>query len=157
VADSILVIGFGNPLRQDDGVGQHVARMVAALKWPCVQAIAVHQLTPELAESLAAASKAVFVDAAPGTEAVRRCPILENTHANVMAHTGDATWLLGLAGSVFGKRPPAWLVTIPSHQMEYGFGLSPMAKRGAREAVAMIDELRHQSEIDAQREQRSRR
>ncbi len=57
------MIGYGNTLRSDDGVGPRVAMAVASWGWPGLKAIAVHQLTPELAEPLAAAELAIFVDA----------------------------------------------------------------------------------------------
>ena len=60
---TILVIGYGNTLRSDDGVGPRVAMAVASREWPGFNAIAVQQLTPELAEPLAAAELAIFVDA----------------------------------------------------------------------------------------------
>jgi hydrogenase maturation protease len=44
----LLVIGYGNELRSDDGVGPRVARAVAEWRLPGVEAIAVHQLTLEL-------------------------------------------------------------------------------------------------------------
>ncbi len=62
---SILVMGYGNMLRSDDGVGQQVARAVAKWEIPNVDAIAVHQLTPELAERLTKTDIAIFVDAYP--------------------------------------------------------------------------------------------
>ena len=40
----ILVIGYGNTLRSDDGVGPHIAQEVAAQGWPSVCSITVHQL-----------------------------------------------------------------------------------------------------------------
>src|SRR5262249_51109422 len=62
----LLVIGYGNELRGDDGVGPAAARAVAAWAEPCVQAIATHQLTPELADAIAGAEEVVFVDARIG-------------------------------------------------------------------------------------------
>jgi len=62
---SVLVIGYGNPLRCDDGVGQQIAKAVATWGIPNVEAIAVHQLTPELAEKLVTVDLAIFVDVYP--------------------------------------------------------------------------------------------
>jgi hydrogenase maturation protease len=58
-----LVIGYGNDLRGDDAVGPLAATVVAAWDMPGVQVLAVHQLMPELAETLVAADLAIFVDA----------------------------------------------------------------------------------------------
>ncbi len=64
MSDELLVIGYGNPLRGDDGVGPAVSGAIAVLGLPGVRALSVHQLTPELAAEAAGARVAVFVDAA---------------------------------------------------------------------------------------------
>jgi hydrogenase maturation protease len=64
---SILVIGYGSPLRSDDGVGQQIVKAIAAWGLPNVEAIAVHQLTPELVEPIATVDIAIFIDAYPAT------------------------------------------------------------------------------------------
>ncbi|MGF1587982.1 MAG: hydrogenase maturation protease [Pleurocapsa sp.] len=58
-----LVIGYGNTLRSDDGAGQSAANQIAAWGLPNVRSLAVHQLTPELAEDIANADTVIFVDA----------------------------------------------------------------------------------------------
>ena len=59
-----LIIGFGNPLRSDDGFGWHASRLLAqALTGQDAAVITCHQLTPELAEPLSQCSRAVFIDA----------------------------------------------------------------------------------------------
>ncbi|MEB3362613.1 MAG: hypothetical protein VKI42_10885 [Synechococcaceae cyanobacterium] len=57
-----LVIGIGNPLRGDDGVGRWLARR-GELWLPQAQWRAVQQLTPELAADVAAAARVLFIDA----------------------------------------------------------------------------------------------
>jgi hydrogenase maturation protease len=59
-----LIIGYGNPLRGDDDVGWEAAsRLAAALPSEAVHILAVHQLTPELAEAVSEADLLIFVDA----------------------------------------------------------------------------------------------
>ena len=60
---NFLVIGYGNTLRSDDGAGQRVAEKIGQWELPGVGALAVHQLTPELAENIAQADAVIFVDA----------------------------------------------------------------------------------------------
>jgi Ni,Fe-hydrogenase maturation factor len=67
---SALVIGYGNDLRGDDAAGPRVAELIGARELPGVRAIASRQLTPDLAEQLARADLAVFVDAYPAAEAL---------------------------------------------------------------------------------------
>ena len=67
-----LVIGYGNRLRGDDGVGWEVAsRLAAAVPSEAAHILTVHQLTPELAEPVSEADLVIFIDASrvgePGT------------------------------------------------------------------------------------------
>ncbi len=59
----VLVIGYGNELRGDDGIGPHVVSELAALELPGVLTRIVHQLLPELAAELADTCLVIFVDA----------------------------------------------------------------------------------------------
>src|SRR5262249_5822451 len=105
----LLVIGYGNELRCDDGVGPRAARAVAAWQLPGVAAVAAHQLTPELAERIGAAERVVFVDAGPGDVVLTRS-IEPGRAALVLGHTGEPRELLALAEALYGRRPEAWLI-----------------------------------------------
>ena len=56
-----LVVGIGNELRSDDGVGIRVVRALPARRG--VETTIVHQLTPDLVEALGRAERVLFVDA----------------------------------------------------------------------------------------------
>jgi hydrogenase maturation protease len=59
-----LVIGFGNPLRGDDGAGWRAAELIAAdLRARGVTVVGRHQLTLELAEDVSEADIVMLVDA----------------------------------------------------------------------------------------------
>jgi hydrogenase maturation protease len=135
-----LVIGYGNDLRRDDGAGRRVARLVEALRWPNVRALSVHQLTPELAEPLAGADLALFVDAVRTDSQPSARPIVAAFGAAALGHASDPARVLALTQALFGRQPRAWLITVPTADMGYGKGLSPLAKRGVRQA---LEEVRH--------------
>jgi hydrogenase maturation protease len=141
VTDKVLVIGYGNALRRDDGAGPRVARLVAAHRWPGVRALVVHQLTPDLAVVVAGAELAVFVDAVCADSELSVRPIAATSTVNVLGHTSDPARVIGLAEALFGRCPPAWLITVPAADMDYGKGLSPLAKRGARRAFENVRRL----------------
>ena len=70
-AGGVLVIGYGNTLRSDDGVGWVAAalladdpRLAGDLSRAGVEVRAVHQLTPELALDFSRASLVILIDAA---------------------------------------------------------------------------------------------
>ncbi len=61
---SVLVIGYGNTLRGDDGAGCYVAERLCALNHePGLKVLSLHQLTPELAQPVAEAGLVIFIDA----------------------------------------------------------------------------------------------
>ncbi len=137
-----LVVGYGNTLRSDDGVGAKVAAAVAELALPGVVALVRHQLTPELAEPVSEAHAVVFVDAAVDAATEVRVRQLEPAYgAQLMAHAADPRTLLALAKQLFGRCPPAWWLTIPVENLEFGEELSPLARRGYEIALEKIREL----------------
>ncbi len=138
-----LIIGYGNDLRGDDAVGQQVARTVAAWALPGVRSLAVHQLTPELAEALAEADWAIFVDAyLSNTEGAVQVYPLVLGHVPVQAgHTSDPRSLLSLAHWVYGKVPQAWWVLVPGINFELGEHLSPVAQQGIAIGLCRVKEL----------------
>jgi hydrogenase maturation protease len=141
-----LVIGYGNDLRGDDAVGPLAATAVAAWDMPDVQGIAVHQLMPELAEALATADLAIFVDAcAPvplaGEAFVSVHPIEPVTVDSAIGHTGDPRALLALTTALYGRCPAAWSITVPARNFAFGAELSPDAERGLAAALQQIADL----------------
>ncbi len=138
---AILLIGYGNALRGDDAAGPRIARAVAAWGLPGVRALAAHQLTPELAEALAQAREAIFVDARraePTDLAVRLDAIAPHNRAQLAGHSGDPGALLALAGAVYGQHPRAWLIGVPASSFAYGAELSRGARIGIAGALQLI-------------------
>lgn len=137
-----LVLGYGNTLRGDDAAGPRVAEAVAALDLPGVRALACHQLTPELAETLAQSERVVFVDAAVDRPLrVRLRPLRPGPPASVGSHFSDPRAVLALARQLFGRAPRAWWLTIPALRFEFGETLSAPTRRGIAEALNRIRAL----------------
>jgi hydrogenase maturation protease len=126
------VIGYGNPLRADDGLGWHVAQQLGAeLAADGIVVVAAHQLAPELAEPVSRASLAVFVDAREGPEPGRvRCETIESDGMAPLSfsHDVDPPTILELARELFGSRPPALLISVDGADFSYGVELSPVVR-----------------------------
>lgn len=138
----LLVIGYGNTLRSDDGVGPRVAEAVARLNLPRVATLSCGLLTPELAEPLARAAKVIFVDAAvDAPREVQLRTLKPADSSQIMAHAADPRTLLALARDVFGHAPEAWWLTVPVENIGIGEDLSPVAQRGFSEALREIKKL----------------
>ncbi|MEI6781635.1 MAG: hydrogenase maturation protease [Verrucomicrobiota bacterium] len=135
----LLVIGYGNTLRCDDGVGPKVAETVAALGLPGVQALAYPLLTPEIAEVVSQARLVIFVDAAvdaPREVQMRKLGPADSSQ--LMAHAASPATLLALARDVFGHAPAAWWLTIPVADLGIGEEFSPLAQLGFQQAVREV-------------------
>ena len=138
-----LVIGYGNTLRNDDGAGQIVAEKVANWKLNNLRAIAVHQLTPELAANLAEVEQIIFVDAYPACDqrTVQTYPLQPLATMTLKSHTSDPRVLLTLTETLYNHCPQAWWVLIPGVNFELGEELSPLTQNGITEALAQIQSL----------------
>jgi hydrogenase maturation protease len=138
----LLVIGYGNPLRCDDGVGPRVVEAVEELKLPAVRTLVCQQLSPEHAEPISRARTVVFVDAAVDAPTEVQLRKLEpGGTTQLMAHAADPRTMLALARDVFGHAPQAWWLTIPAVKLGFGDDLSPAARRGFDKAVQEIKNL----------------
>jgi hydrogenase maturation protease len=138
----LLVIGYGNPLRCDDGVGPKVAEAVEELHLPDVRTLTCHQLSPEHAEPIARARTVVFVDAAvDAPKDVQLRKLEPGESSQLMAHAADPRTVLALARDVFGHCPQAWWLTIPAVELGFGEELSPAARGGFEVALERIRAL----------------
>ena len=142
---SPLVIGYGNPLRADDGFGWEVAqRLSALLPAGAATVVAVHQLTPELAEPIADASLVIFVDVdsdgAPGVVVQRTVDPSEGAPA-VFSHEAQPQTLLALADRLYGRCPSGVIISVGGADFDYRAGLSPAVAAATPTALAHIREL----------------
>ena len=140
-----LIVGYGNPLRGDDGLGQAVARAFAGeAAIDGVEALACHQLAPELAERFAAAARVVLVDAAAGREAGAISVVaLQAGPARParLGHHFEPSELLGMAQRLYERSPEAYLVTVGAGSFELGEELSPPVARALPEVIVTVRRL----------------
>ena len=135
----VLLIGFGNTLRRDDGAGPElVGRIAARFSEGALRVLCCHQLTPELAATLCdpAISAVVFVDAAVGGS-ISMHQIDEKSTGAHQGHHVDPAYLLHLARWLYGRAPDAWMATVPGDDFGMGEGLSP----ACREAVGDLSDV----------------
>lgn len=136
-----LVIGYGNTLRHDDGVGIDVAEAIAAMNLPGVKVIVRQQLAPELAAPISESRCVIFVDADQTVkDGPELRPIEASASGQVMAHAANPHSLLALARELFGRHPKAWLLSVPVEDFRFGVGLSHRSQAGLRAATQLIQE-----------------
>ncbi|HSH11632.1 MAG TPA: hydrogenase maturation protease [Ilumatobacter sp.] len=138
----LLVIGYGNDLRSDDGAGRAVADAVAGRELAGVEVRTVSQLTPELSIEIAGRSLVVFVDADVDATELNARPVSAGTPIEgVMTHHGDPSTLLSLTAAVGPVPDEAILISIPAENLEMGFSFSPATERAVAQAVDLITNL----------------
>ena len=140
-----LVIGYGNSLRSDDGAGQIVARKIASWNLPNVRSLAVHQLTPELAEDIANADTVIFVDAVISSKQnLEKIEIIilegDDKYLN-FGHTENPRSLLYLSKIVYNKIPKAYWILIPAINFEFGEKISDITKKGIEQSLGKIESI----------------
>ena len=135
----ILVVGYGNDLRSDDGAGRVVASRIEAMGLPGVLVRSQSQLTPELALDIARADVVVFVDANVDCKEMAVHPVQPGERGTQsMSHHADPAALLLLAGDLGRVPSRAHSVSIPATNLELGFDLSPVTAVAMEEAVEAI-------------------
>lgn len=142
----ILVIGYGNPMRSDDGFG---LRAVEQLKKDVhdqeVEILGCQQLTPELAERVAKADLALFVDAdtdgVSGTTHTRQLVPKRDPSGHTMMHHLDPAGLLGLTEALYKKAPKAMLLTVTGECFGFGTQLSSEVAKALPGVVHHIEEI----------------
>ena len=135
----IFVLGYGNPGRQDDGLGPALAEGIGALRLPGVTVDADYQLNIEDAATLAGYERVLFVDAsktAPEPFALERLsPAKEITFTS---HSLSPACVLAMCDEHFGTRPEAWLLGIRGYAFDFDEGLSPAARANLEAALTFV-------------------
>lgn len=141
----ILVIGWGNPLRGDDGVGWRAAELLSAkLQHHDVAVRVSHQLMPEFAEDISQSDFVVFIDAAcdnsPGEIRLQKVEP-DRAPSAAFSHQLSPPALLGMAERLYGSRPEACFFSVGARSFEYGEVLSPEVESALPGLLEEVEKL----------------
>lgn len=137
----VLIVGYGNPLRGDDGLGWHAAeRLRGIVRDPNVEILAVHQLTPELMEPISRAGRAIFIDAGEGAVPgeIRESTVEPEPSRAAFTHRATPPALLAGAKALYGHTPPATLITVAGADFSVSEKLSPAVEAAVDAIVEMV-------------------
>ena len=146
---NVLVLGYGNELRGDDGVGPLVAQILEkTLEGAQVLVRQAHMLLPEFIVDFSEVEKIILVDATVNLAAgewtrkrIEASRVADGSPLPSVGHFLSPESVLGSVSTLFGKEPETWLYTIGVQEMAIGFQLSQSSRQVA-EIVA--------SEVEAQ-------
>ena len=139
-----LVIGYGNPLRSDDGLGWKVVEALSErLESERVELLPRHQLTPELVDTIRERQLVIFVDARAGSrpgelhfQSVE--PVAENL---AMMHNLSPSALLTLCQKLYETVPRAYVLSISGECFDHGEGLSTPVQKTIPRLLDRIQQL----------------
>lgn len=151
----MLIIGYGNPDRQDDGIAWHILKRCAerlGLEAPPsyeegfpgydgpVQFIFSLQLMPEMAEDVAKHDKVVFVDAHTGAipDDLHIEEVSAAFQSSPLTHHFTPQSCLSLAASLYGAAPQALLISARGYYFQFTHELSPATEALIEPAVEKI-------------------
>lgn len=138
----VLILGYGNPGRQDDGLGPAIAGAVAAWELPNVTTDDPYQLNIEDAAALAEHDLVVFVDAsvdAPAPYSLTR--IAPAAAITFTSHSVSPESVLALCADHFHATPEAYVLAVRGYAFEFEEGLTPQARDNMISALACVQAL----------------
>ena len=146
----ILIVAYGNPLRSDDGVAWRAADTLEG-KFPehNIEILRLHQLGPELAESITHFDSVIFLDAAFPTESTKPGeiliqPILPDANAadaSRFSHVVTPQTVVTLASALYRANVNAQLVTITGENFDHGEALSKSVTAAFPSLISKIEQL----------------
>lgn len=127
---SLLLIGYGNAGRGDDGLGPAFAERMSNAGLNGCRIDIDYQLTVEHALQVAEAQTVVFVDAMIGGDTPYRfTQVQADTTADLASHSLQPEAVLTLADMLYGKTPDAYVLGIAGDSFgEVAEGLSATAQ-----------------------------
>ena len=137
----VLLIGYGNPARGDDGLGPALAAAVAGLDLEGVTVETDYQLQVEHAADAADYDVVIFVDAdMEGSGSFRFRRLEPKSELSFTSHSVSPAGVLGLARELFSARSRGYLMGIRGHAFgEFAEGLSEEARHNLSSALAFME------------------
>jgi hydrogenase maturation protease len=132
-------VGYGNPGRQDDGLGPEIVEELEQLRLPGLTLDADYQLSIEHAADLGQSDKVIFVDAAvkgPEPFEVKRLEAARNIEFT--SHTLGPEAVLAICQDTYQHTPEALLVAVRGYSFEFAEGLTDRARQNKRKALEYI-------------------
>lgn len=150
-----LIIGYGNPDRQDDSAAWHTLyRLAARLGRPLPEGPEegflpeglepdlwfALQLTPEMAETCAEYDTVLFVDAHTGqtSEDILFQPVSGTGGSSILTHHLSPEACIALTWSIYFRRPQAHLLTIRGYSFQFSREMTPETDRLVDQAVDIL-------------------
>jgi hydrogenase maturation protease len=139
----ILLIGYGNPARADDGLGPALAEIIESKNIPDITVETDYQLTIEDSAQVAEHDIVIFADASTnGPEPFSFEQIEAKESESFSSHSIEPAAVLALAENLFGSKAKGFILGIRGYEFDsFSEGLTNKAKTNLKKAACFVEEL----------------
>jgi len=141
----ILIYGYGNPGRQDDGLGnafiQRLEEWANEKQLTGFEFDSNYQLNIEDAANIAGKDLVVFVDASEEEiEDFILTPVNEATKVTFTTHAASPGYIVNLCRELYNKIPATYMLHIRGYEWEFKEGLSAKAENNLEKSLENLKE-----------------
>jgi len=148
----ILIYGYGNPGRYDDGLGirlvEEIEDWIIKNKLDYVDCDSNYQLNIEDAEIISKYDIVLFADASE--EEIKNVSITRvspsDSKIEFTMHAVSPAFVLDLCNQIYGKTPETWLIHIKGQDWQFNEGLSEIAEKNLSIAIRKTKSIIQESE-----------
>jgi hydrogenase maturation protease len=146
IPERILIYAYGNPGRQDDGLGNRFVEELG--KWiddKNIQGIEIesnYQLNIEDSVKVSEKDIVIFVDASNEDIEDIHFSVVEPSEgrSEFTTHSASPAFVLALCIRLYDKHPKTYLLQIRGYEWEFKEGLSAKAEKNLQKALEFIKE-----------------
>jgi len=139
---TLFLYGFGNPGRQDDGLGIALAEHFEKKSLPGITIDSNYQLNAEDALEISEKDIVLFADASQNDigsfRLTRLIPALE---VEFTTHAMSPESVLALCNQLYNKYPAAYLLEMKGYEWELKEGLTDAGEKNLKKAIDFISPL----------------
>jgi hydrogenase maturation protease len=139
----VLVYGYGNPGRQDDGLGillaEKVEEWAKSNGYSNITTDTNYQLNIEDAHALNDYDVVIYADAS--IEKIDNYKLEElkpELNTNFSMHSVSPAFVIGLCKEIYGDIPESWLLHLKGYEWEFMQDMSSKAKRNLEDCFTFI-------------------
>jgi hydrogenase maturation protease len=139
MSHAILIYGYGNPGRQDDGLGPALVERLEDERIPGVATDTNYQLQIEDAVAVSESDAVIFVDATESGGAPFTFTELEpSDNVAFTTHSVSPGSVLAICRDVYRKEVKAYVLAIRGYGWEFMEQMTPVAEKNLEEAYRFL-------------------
>jgi len=143
---SILVYGYGNPGRQDDGAGvllaEKLEQWIGERQLEGIHTDSNYQLNLEDAATISKYDLVIFADAShEELDDFRLDPLVGSNRVEFTMHAVSPSFILHLSKEVFNHEPEAYLLHIKGYEWEFMGSMTEKGEKNLMSALRFVQDF----------------